>query len=125
MQRLAVGGAESIDCREWRDLDANCVNHQRVALVVADRVALPARRQAVGMSPIQANMTHCILKQVNERDLVAPLQDHHSKMKRHHIWRRLGPAGIVQVLRYRAVEDELAELLDGFSCLGLEIRIRM
>src|SRR6202011_1020971 len=56
MQRLAVGGAESIDCREWRDLDTNCVNHQRVALVAADRVALPARGQVLGMSPIQANM---------------------------------------------------------------------
>ena len=70
-------------------------------------------------------MTHRVLKQVNERDLVGLLQDQHAEMKRHHIGWGLGPAGIVQVLRHRAVEDELAELLDGYGCLGLEDRIRM
>src|SRR5262249_7378913 len=44
MQRLAMGRAKEINSRGRRGLDADCIDHQGVTLIPADRVALPTRR---------------------------------------------------------------------------------
>lgn len=61
-------------------LDAHGVDHQRVDLLSADRVALPGRRQVAGMWRIQADMAHGVVQEVDDRDLVFALQNLHPKM---------------------------------------------
>jgi hypothetical protein len=100
MQSLAVGSAEGINCRERRDLYAHCVDHQCIALVPPDRVALPARRRILGMRRVQAHMAHRVVEEVKQRNLVSARHNVPPEMKRHYKGRGLGPATIVQVRRH-------------------------
>jgi hypothetical protein len=83
MQRRAMRRAELIDRRvqiggtKRTNLNSHSVDHQRVALVVADRIALPGRRHVRRVRLVHAHLTKLISVRIKDRDLVRLLDKLH------------------------------------------------
>jgi hypothetical protein len=59
-------------------LDPNGVDHQRIALVMANRITVPGRRDARGMAPIHPDVTDLMVRHVKDHDTVRLLQHLHA-----------------------------------------------
>jgi hypothetical protein len=123
MQCRAEGCSKSVDHRKRPDLLANCVDHQRAALIAAYRLALPTGRRALGMRHIHAYTTHLMIARVQQKDLVLLLDDLHPKLDRQGERRRLRPALVMRIWEGSAAGFQVGFLLHDLCGRWLQNRI--
>ena len=70
VQAFRVRSAELVDHGVRARLDANGIDHQRIALVMADGISKPGRRQLRGMSLVQAHVADFMIEDIQDRNAV-------------------------------------------------------
>lgn len=75
--------AVHVEHRKRADLDADGIDDQHVAFVMADRIPVPGRRDHRGMRLVHADMAHFMIVRIEDLDLVLVLHDLHSDIPEH------------------------------------------
>ena len=123
MQLAGIRRAEQVDHGK-RPIcpDADRVNHQRIAFIMADRIAVPRRRHLRRVRRIEADLTDFMILIENHHNSIGQLQHLHGhvlEQERH----RLRPALVRRIGEGHAGERKIALLLDHRRGPGLQDRI--
>ena len=125
MQLLGIGRAEQVDHGIGAiGPDPHGVDHERVAFVMTDRIAVPGWRHLCGMLVIHAHPAHFMILVEQHDDPVRQLQHRHGhvlEQERH----GLGPALIAGVRIGHASQRQVALIPHDIRRPGLQDRIRV
>ncbi len=122
VQSLRVRSAELVDHGVRARLDSNGIDHQRIALVMADGISKPGRRQLRGMSLVQAHVADFMIEDIQDGDAVRPLEHLHAEIikdERH----PAGPALIDRIRSRAGVQLFFGVRLHDIRRPGLQDRI--
>src|SRR5215470_17312517 len=97
MQLVAEGRAVAVDDGIRPRLHPDSVDDQRIALVMADGIALPRWLESLRVRHMQAHMAHDFAIHIDERDLILLLQEQKLELDGEREGRRLRTALIVRV----------------------------
>ncbi len=122
MQSRTVRRAEPVDHRKRPDSDSHGVDHQRVAFVMGDGIAIPARGEFGRMLRIHPHMPDLMIDGIDDGDF-AGLLKYLQSIGRKHERHASRPALVARGWIAHAGQRQFAVLLDDFCCLGLQDRI--